>query len=380
MDAPVHDSGTSQHGAPVESLDEALRPGVLSIGDDGSIRFGDPRAMELLGCAPGAALASLWGEIRPRLEAAGLRWSGGSGHPGTNGASGSAALDLPANGTRLLFDLHPGGAGGESGGLLLISDARVAEALAADLRLSSQMRALSQISPAVAHDLRAPINAMVFNIEVLKETLAAGPSLDPAMRDRQLRYVNVLKEELNRLHRSLEIFLAHTSPRGDRVEVLDLRELAEELAALLVGPARKQQVQVRPEMAAAAVHLEANRYQLRQALLHLALAVLGPVPRQGTLEVRLESHDGAARLSIAGSGPAPEKAEAAETAGTNETAGDRAEPGFDLRYSPTGTAAQLHVARGILTAQGAKLKRLSTGGGPAYEVEWLIPDIASDKE
>ena len=112
------------------------------------------------------------------------------------------------------------------------------------------MRSVSQISPAVAHDLRAPINAMVFNIEILKEMLASGRATDPANKDKLLRYVNVLKEELSRLHRGMENFLAYISPRGDRDETLDLRELAEELAALLVAPARKQQARVETELPA----------------------------------------------------------------------------------------------------------------------------------
>jgi signal transduction histidine kinase len=368
MDAPAHDSEATQQRAPVESLEEALRPGVLRIGDDGSLRSGDPRALALLGCAPGPALESAWGAIRPRLEAAGLGWGAEPGH---------AVLDLdsPA-GARLLFDLHPGdGQGGHGGdGLLLVSDARVGEALRADLRLATQMRALSQISPAVAHDLRAPINAMVFNIEVLKETLAAAPGLDQTMRERQLRYVNVLKEELNRLHRSLEVFIAHTSPRGDRVEVLDLRELLEELAALLVGPARKQQVQVRAEVGTEKVTLEVNRYLLRQALLHVALAVLGPIPRQGTLEIRLESGDGAVRVRIEGSG-------AAEPGEAGQDGGGDQEGGFGLSFSPAGTLAQLHVAREILTAQGGgELSPVGSGAAPAYEIKWMVLAVASDKE
>lgn len=260
---------------------------------------------------------------------------------------------------------------------VLVTDGDIAgahESLAADVRLSCQMRSLSQIAPAVAHDLRAPINAMVFNIEVLKETLAAGPSLDPAMRERQLRYVNVLKEELHRLHKSLEIFLAHISPRADRSEVLDLREVAEELAALLVGPARKQQVQVRSEVPPAPVSLEANRYLLRQALLHVALDVLGPVPRQGTLEIRLEHRDGTARLRLAGTGtPA-------------EPPGPTQETGTGVRFSPGGTLAQLQVARELLAAQGGTLRMIAgvaephAGPTPAYEIEWMIPDTVSDKE
>ena len=205
------------------------------------------------------------------------------------------------------------------------ADTVVPEGLEADLRLVSQMRSLSQIAPSVAHDLRAPINAMVFNIEILKETIASGRGAEPGGTDRLLRYVNVLREELTRLHKSLETFLSFISPRSDRNETLDLRELAEELAALLVAPARKQQVQVEAGLPDGKVPAEGNRYLLRQALLHLSLAALAGVPRQGALTVRLEQGGGRARIRISGR-PGPDS-----PAGPADTG---PAPGFDVQPSP----------------------------------------------
>ncbi len=374
MDASDHISKDRLRNVGFEDLTRALTPGVLVLDRQGTVRFGDERALRLLGCADGIGgngLQHRWDEVRPRLEAAGLRWQGG-------GAS-RILLEIgdreqAAETRRLLFDLRPG-TEESAESVLLVSDLESAEALEADLRLSAQMRALSQISPAVAHDLRAPINAMVFNLEILKETLAPGRALDATMQGRQQRYVNVLKEELHRLHRSLEIFLAHTSPRGDRTEPMDLREVVEELASLLVAPARKQQVQVHSELLDDKVMLEGNRYLLRQALLHVALAALAPVPRQGTLEVQLdlgEDDDRRAVLRLAGS--APEEGDSAPAAPAISE-----EPGFGIRFSSGGTMAQLYIARAILAAQGGDL-RVSSGPLPSFEVEWVIPDTVSEKE
>lgn len=378
MDASNHISKDRSRSVGFDDLTRALTPGVLVVDGQGTVRFGDERALKLLGCADGGGgngLQHRWDEIRPRLEAAGLRWQGGEASPvpleiGEGEEAGESR--------RLLFDLRPGNGdnGGKGESVLLVSDLDSSEALEADLRLSAQMRALSQISPAVAHDLRAPINAMVFNLEILKETLAPGRALDATMQGRQQRYVSVLKEELHRLHRSLEIFLAHTSPRGDRTEPMDLRELVDELASLLVAPARKQQVQVHSELLDDKVMLEGNRYLLRQALLHIALAALAPVPRQGTLEIHLdlgEEDDRRAVLRLAGSGPEEEGESApAATAGVEE-------PGFGIRFSPSGTLAQLYIARAILASQGGDL-RVSPGPLPAFEVEWMVPDTISEKE
>lgn len=373
MDAPENSLKTSPSGAPRNDLAGLLGPGVVTLDPQGGVRFADTRALELFGCADGFELERLWERLKGRLEGAGMSWNGAAG----GGQDQRAVLDLAveeeggaAEGSRrLLFDLRREP---ESGGVLLVQSLETLTGLESDLRLTSQMRSVSQISPAVAHDLRAPINAMVFNIEILKEMLASGRATDPANKDKLLRYVNVLKEELSRLHRGMENFLAYISPRGDRDETLDLRELAEELAALLVAPARKQQAQVRSELPEEPVPVDANRYLLRQALLHLALAALTGVPKQGLLHVLLERRDGRARLRLYGKRGAdsPVEAEAAQP--------ESPAPGFDLSVSAGGALAQLWVARAILATYGGETRAVGpegegmTGGSRVYEVELTI--------
>jgi len=374
MDALKNPQHPPPSGAPRSNeLAGLLGPGVAVLDANGGIRFADARALELLGCSDGFELERLWEGLRGRLESGGLSWNGA-------GATHQVALDLPvesaAEGSAaesfrsLLFDFRRDP---ESGGVMLVQDLRPLAGLETDLRLTSQMRSVAQISPAVAHDLRAPINAMVFNIEILKEMLASGRAADPANKDKLLRYVNVLKEELSRLHKGLETFLAYISPRGDRQESFDLRELAEELASLMVAPARKQQAQVKTELPSGPpLTVEGNRYLLRQALLHLSLAALTGVPRQGRLHVLLERLDGRARLRVYGvagaDSPAPEASEPAPEV-----------PGFDLSLSPAGAMAQLWVAREIIAAHGGEARAVgpeggdpAAGTGRAYEVELTV--------
>lgn len=374
MDVSENSLKASQSGAPRNDLAGLLGPGVVTLDPEGGVRFADEQALALLGCADGFELERLWEKLKVRLQEAGLSWNG------AGGGQTRAALELPveeegtAEGARpLLFDLRRAP---ESGGVLLVQNLATLTGLASDLRLTSQMRSVSQISPAVAHDLRAPINAMVFNIEILKEMLASGRATDPANKDKLLRYVSVLKEELSRLHRGLETFLAYISPRGDRQETLDLRELAEELASLLVAPARKQQAQVQAELPEGAVPVDGNRYLLRQALLHLSLAALTGVPKQGKLHVLLERLDGRARLRVYGVAGAESPAEAPAAQGPP--------PGFDLSVSSEGALAQLWVAREILAAHGGEARVAgpeggAVAGGPrAYEVELAISENPSN--
>ena len=337
-----------------------LDPGVAVI-RDGQVVFVDERARELLG-----DLGQDGEDLGPILDAAGLCWDGS--------APRSSARAENASGRRLSLDFRADNAletapGAASSGVLLVHEGMAMSGAEIDLRLICLMRSLTQITPAVAHDLRAPINAMVFNIEVLKETIASGRGADPAGRERQLRYVNVLKEELHRLHRGMENYIAQVSPRGDRDEILDLREPLEELAALLVGPARKQQARVETHLPGEPVQVHANRYLLRQALLHLGLAVLGTVPRDGVLEVGLEAVEGRARVRLSGA------------TGSVEGSGPEPAPGFEIRTTEKGTEAQLWVARSILTAQGGEVRPADPGEGPqAYDIEWMLQETSSQEK
>jgi signal transduction histidine kinase len=344
-------------------LARALSPGTLAL-RNGKPESADPRALELLGLADAAALAAAAAAIAAALS----RRGPDGGRP--------AALPLGPGGRPLLAEVRPSSGAGAPGEVALLFDPAALAALAADVQQARHLRAVTHISPAVAHDLRAPINAMVFNLEILKETIAAGKGAEPAGRERQLRYVTVLRDELARLHRELEIFLAQTSGRGDRGEEVDLREAAGELVALLAPPARKLQVQVSSELTEEPVTIAANRWRLRQALLQVGIAALARVGHPGRLLVALSVAGGRARLTLAGPAGAPE---AAPTAPATE---DAPEPSFDLRLAapPDGEGAQpldLYVAREILAAQGGELKPLAAGGDVGLEIEWPVSAVSA---
>jgi hypothetical protein len=183
-----------------------------------------------------------------------------------------------------------------------------------------------------------------------RETVAAGRGAEPGGRERLLRYVEVLREELGRLHRGMEAFLALSTARDDRRQSFDLREPVGDLALVLAGPARKRQVKVAADLPAHPVNLEGNRYQLRQALLQVGLAALAEAGRGQTLELALstgDGRDGRTTLWIGATG------EAAPYGEGEAPAGDLA-------------AGSPELARLLLAGQGARLR----GERQGYEIEW----------
>jgi hypothetical protein len=427
MEAPTKAGPDTAAETTAPLLAQALRPGIVLLDQASTPCWADDRALALLGWRDVAEGKALWPRIWPRMqtEAASRRSIGSEGANGTHGAhhghqahdanaadgahdahgahedacppgaGAEIAVELPAGGSRRVRVTMVNGAaatrrspatapGPHVGCALLLQDAGATTALENDLRAAAQMRSLSQITPAVAHDLRAPINAMVLNLEVLKETLAAAAPAFPSAasaggrdpRERQQRYVSVLREELTRLHQSLELYLAHVAPRGERLEVIDLREPARDLAALLRPSARKQQVQIEVLLPDSLLPAKVQRHSLRVALLHLGLVVLEQVPRTGTLEIRLEhgaDEIDRARLRItaatlpggANSSPSegvpvvlPPGAAAPALHGMTES-----------RSSAAFTAARVDAARTLVEALGGSVTARSLPESPAaFEV------------
>jgi two-component system, NtrC family, sensor kinase len=237
--------------------------------------------------------------------------------------------------------------------LAAIHDGSRTDSLAADLRLATLWRCLSSITPAVAHDLRAPVNAMAFNLELLKDTI--GRAADPAARERLPRYLAVLQEELQRLHRGMEIYLAQIAPRGDRGETFDLREPVGDLAALLAGPARNRTARIAASLPAAPLVVPGNRLLITQALLLVAVAALATVPRGGTLEIALERQTERAQVRFSSGGGKAGMEEGGPPAGA----------------SPDGSREQLWAARAILAGLGGAVRAIVEAPGelPEFEIE-----------
>lgn len=165
--------------------------------------------------------------------------------------------------------------------------------------LAAQMRSLAAVVPGVGHDLRGPINTMVFTIELLRQSV--GRLADGALRERQLGYVQVLSDEVRKLHRQLELLLGHAAGAPGTREVLDLKALAAELADLLAGPLRRRRLELERAFPGERLPVHADRPTLRQILLHLGVAVLTAAPDREKITLAVQRQGGLAVVEL---GPA----------------------------------------------------------------------------
>ncbi len=317
----------------IRTLSRLVDVGAVLVGSSRQLVFANPRACELLDCEHPEDLRQRWSEVLRFLDRSGPV----EDHPGqfdfdVPGAPESRAVHCRVY--PLAGEMH-------RGCLYLLRERMALDALETDLLLASQLRALSRVYRAVTHDLKAPLNAMVLNLDRLQSALGRGEGAAEA--ERTQGYLDVLREELERLDRSLLALLADTTPAGSGREEFDVRATLQEIERLLLPQARLQHVALEAQLPGTAVRVAGQRDRLKQAILNVAINALESMSDGGALELILEVLPDEAEVRIVDTGP-----------GIPAEVQPRI---FDLHYTTksTGTGIGLYLARCIVEAHGGAI-------------------------
>jgi signal transduction histidine kinase len=338
---------SERRGLQVGALARILEVGVVVLGADLEVDYVSARALELCGCADDGAFRRAWLGHVPALRRA---LDGDPTRPG----GGRSLLVEAAPGRPVQAELHRLGGPAEDY-LVLLSDPRAVEALEADARLVRQLDSVGRVYRTLAHELRAPLSAMMINLDLLHESLSregGGPA--PARR-----HVDVLREELNRLNRSLSGILTQTVPEAPP-EKFDLTGSLADLVALLAPQARRQAVELSSQLPDEPLPVRGYPDRLRQAFLNVAVNALEAMPRGGRLTVEAHRDGTRARVALSDTGP-----------GIPVEALPRLyDPDFSTKDGGTGIG--LHVARALVELHGGEIRVESTPGR-GTDVRVLVP-------
>jgi signal transduction histidine kinase len=281
------------------ALSRLMDVGILLLGRERTLDYANAIAGTLLGYGSVEELTQHWMELErllaPALERACER---------TDAATPLELELVSASVTRRLrFEIYRLEEDECEGFLVLVRDRDMQDALEQELALAIQMRGLTHFYMQVVHDLKAPLNAMVINLELLRDTIRGGEAAADPVYTRQKRYIDVLGEEVYRLNRSLTSLLAQTPRLAEAPKRFDLRDLMQEIVLLLEPQARSQQVAVEADLGTEALPLISRRDRLKQALLNVAVNALEAMPQTGVLGIRVTKEAGHAHVAISDSGP-----------------------------------------------------------------------------
>jgi signal transduction histidine kinase len=348
---------TSRLQQSFNALAQAMKMGVVLLRGRDEPDFANARALELLGSASTAELKARWPEVRPALEPvlAGLAEGPGPTAPVQLELPGAGVAKLRVEAYRL------GGAGDEY--LILLNDPDILDALETDVRLASQLDGLARVYRTVAHELRAPLSAMMIHLDLLRESLSSDAP--EQHQEAQQRYVVVLREELERLNRSLSAVLTQTLPATEQRDRFDLRDALGELSALLAAQARRQGVALRTRLPETPTVMVGYRDRLKQSFLNVAVNALEAMPQGGRMGLEMDVDDTFAivRVSDTGRGiPAELLARIYEK---------------DFTTKGGGSGIGLYVARALIEMHGGEI-RVESEAGRGTLVEMSLPIVPRD--
>ena len=316
-------------GLAVGALARVLEPGVVVVGRDLRLEHASARARELCGSADETEFREAWRVIESKLR------QPASARPSEPGATRPLLVE-PRPGHAVRVELHRLEGPGEEC-LVTLSDPRAAEAVENDARLRRQLDGLRRVYRTLAHELRAPLGAVMLNLDLLQDSLVSG-----LWNERGRRYIGVLRDELQRLHRSLHGIFTQTVPDAAPQE-FDLARSLRDLAALLSPQARRQAVQLEVRLSDPCLPVRGYPDRLHQAFLNVAVNALEAMPDGGQLTLDARRDGAQARVVLRDTGPGIPTAALPHVY----------DPDFTTKNGGSGIG--LHVARVVVEQHGGEI-------------------------
>lgn len=188
---------------------------------------------------------------------------------------------------------------GRSEGLvILIRDVTEVNRLELQLRRADKLAALGTLAAGVAHEVKNPLHALSLNLHLLTQEL---DSPEPSKVE-FAGYLDILRSEIQRIHRIVENFLRFSKPSIPEVKPLDLNALVERVLSLVAFEAADQGVTIETEFDATLDSVAGDEGQLAQVVLNLVINALQAMPSGGCLALATRGHDGWAELTVKDTG------------------------------------------------------------------------------
>ena len=239
---------------------------------------------------------------------------------------------------------------------------------------AQQLAAMGQLAAGLAHELRNPLTSMKMLLQPAREDDEAV-QLDAADQA-------VLREEIERLERTIQTFLDYARPPKLERHPLVLRELLTQAVLFVTPRARRLGIEICTDLPNEMMNVEADAGQMRQVLLNVLLNAIESSGRSGTIDVRLWREPGTAGERSATSDGPPSAWMSIEVAdrgcGLPADLGDRIFEPF-VSTKEGGTGLGLPICKRIIGEHGGEISAQNrAGGGAVFTIR--LPAAASGNQ
>lgn len=189
-------------------------------------------------------------------------------------------------------------AGRSDGLVVLLRDTTEVNRLELQLRRADKLAALGTLAAGVAHEVKNPLHALTLNLHLLQEEIAAP---EPSIEETK-GYFDILRSEMDRIHRIVENFLRFSKPSIPEVKPLTLHALLERILSLTAFEAADHGVTIDTQFDVGLDSIPGDEGQLSQVFLNLMINALQAMPSGGTLVLATRRRDGWAEITVKDSG------------------------------------------------------------------------------
>ena len=228
---------------------------------------------------------------------------------------------------------------------------------------NEQLAAVGQLAAGIAHEFRNPLMPMKMLVQAALERNDGR-----GLCGRQLE---VVEEEIERLERSIQVFLEFARPISPEKSEFDIVPIVEQALELVEGRACKQAVGLRWRFPDEPVTIAADLGQMRQVLLNLLLNALDAMPEGGEAAIEVR------RLSV-DDVPVPLRDGAWCEIRISDSGNGLSEDVLSRIFEPfvttkqTGTGLGLSICRRIIAAHGGEISARNLRHGGA-EFKFRLP-------
>jgi signal transduction histidine kinase len=215
-------------------------------------------------------------------------------------------------------------------------------------RAAALLSSLQSTCRRAAHDLRAPLNAMSINLDLVRQ-IVDQDSDRLEMRLAARERIAILQAEVTRLARMLTMLAEGGAPRRDP-DLFGLDSLLREVAGFVEPQAARLGIHVSLRLSRRRLAVAGARDEFKQALINLLMNAFEAMPQGGPLEIELTREGARAVVQVRDHGT-----------GIASCHLDRI---FQLHFTtkPAGSGIGLFTSRAAIEAMGGELTLHSREG------------------
>jgi PAS domain S-box-containing protein len=227
----------------------------------------------------------------------------------------------------------------------------------AQLRQAQKLEAIGRLAGGVAHDFNNMLQAMLSHVQLLQR--------EP---HRQTAELAELEEQIRRGATLAQRLLLFSRPERAQHERVDVNEIVRGTCVLLRRVLRANIV-LTTDVNKTPVFVEADRGQLDQVLVNLAINAADAMPGGGRLTIRTGRREDSAWFEVADTG----------TGIPDDIRHKLFDPFFTTKPAGKGTGLGLSIVHGIVTSHGGRVE-VETEVGKGTTFRALIPAAAAPEE